>query len=109
MRWPARRAKPLSQGEETRCALAPRRHGDVPVAQQLLEHRDRWSRIALLALGDRDGGVETLGRKAPLALAKRVCVDEHVAIVLIAHGRLGGAACGEAETNEQRDDRGNKK
>jgi hypothetical protein len=32
-----------------------------------------------------------------------------VAIALIAHGRLGVAAYGEAETNEQRDDRGSKK
>ena len=45
---------------ESRCALRPRRHGETVIAQQLLEHRDRRSRIALLALSDRDAGVEQL-------------------------------------------------
>jgi hypothetical protein len=74
---PAAAAKPFAARAEIAPSVsAPRRHGETVVAQQLLEHWDRRSWIALLALSDRDAGVETLGREASLALAKRVCFDE---------------------------------
>jgi hypothetical protein len=34
------------------------RYGDAIVAQLLLQHRNRWSGITLLALRDRDAGIE---------------------------------------------------
>jgi len=103
-------AKPFAaRAEDARRAAAPRRHGDVSVAQPLLEHRDRRPWIALQALGDGDSG-----RVADLRAAKfetdRVLVDEQAAIGLIVHGRLGGrlgvAARGEAEADDQRGNRG---
>ena len=98
--------------EESRRALRTRWQGDVPVTKLLLEHRDRRPGIVLQALGDGDSGrIADFGAaKFELAVfSDRVFLDEQVAIALIAHGRLGVAACGEAETNEQRDDRGSTK
>ena len=91
---------------ESQCALRPRRHGETVIAQQLLEHRDCRSRIALLALSDRDAGLETLGRKAPLASAVRVHIDKRSAVHLIAHFGLGVAARSDAHASDQGRNRG---
>src|SRR5229473_952766 len=87
-----------------RCASAPRRHGDVVVAQLLLEHRDRRAGIALLALADRDGG-RVADRKATLRVAAlRVSLDERPAIGRIVRCGLGVAAGGDARAGDQRGD-----
>ena len=91
---------------ESRCALRPRRHSEAVIAQQLLEHRDCRSRIAVSALSDRDAGVETLGCKAPLASAVREHIDKRSAVRLIARFRLGVAARSDAHASDQRRDRG---
>jgi hypothetical protein len=86
-------AKPFAArvGDAPR-VLAPRRHRDVGIAQLVLEHRDRRPGIALLALGDGDGGrVADFGAAIFEAAVRpdRVFLNELAAIVLIAHGRLG--------------------
>src|SRR6266851_6883805 len=96
-------------GEETRCASAARRHGDVAVAQLLLEHRDGRPGITFLALGDRDGGVVGDRQAAPRVATHRVRLDERLAMGRIAHRRLGVAARGDAQASDQRGDRGRKK
>jgi len=83
------RAKPFAaRAEDAPRASAPLRHGDLPVAQFLLEHRDRRPGIALLALAHRDGGrvADREAANAPGAFPE--CLEERLAIVLIAHGRL---------------------
>src|ERR1700704_848746 len=82
-------------GQGTR-ALVARRQGEVVVEQFLLEHRNRRPRIAVLALRDRDTGVETLRREASLNSAVRVFLDECSAVRLIVRRGLGVAACGDA-------------
>jgi len=92
-------------------ASAPCRQGDVPVAQLLLEHRDRRPGIALLALGDRDGGrdADRVAAHGPPAVVPEF-LEEQLAILLLVHGRrLGVAGRSEAETNDQRGDRGSQK
>jgi len=53
------------------CALGTRRHGNTIVAQLLLEHGNPWSGIALLALSDRDFGIEVGWLAAPRVPAQR--------------------------------------
>ncbi len=77
---------------------------EAVVAQFLLEHRDRRSRIAVPALVDRHAGVETLRRKAPRG-AVREFVDERSAVRLIVRRGLRVAACGDAHAGNQRQDR----
>jgi hypothetical protein len=78
--------------------------------QLLLEHRDCRLGIALLALGDCDGGCdadrEAAARGPGAVLPERLV--ERLAIGLIAHGRWGGrlgvAVCGDAQASSQRHD-----
>jgi hypothetical protein len=67
-----------------------------PAPGSPLQHRNRRPRIAVPALVDRETGVETLGRKAPLDSAVRVFVDERLAVRLIVRRGLGVAVCGDA-------------
>ena len=96
--------------EESRRALRTRWQGDVPVAQLLLEHRDRRPGIAVLALGDCDGG-RVANREAahhPKGLLPEY-LDERLAIGLIADWRLGVATRSEAHAGDQGGDHGGKK
>ena len=76
--------------------------------QLLHEHRNRRLRVALQALGDGDRGRVADFRAAKLEVA-RVFVSEQAAVLLVAHrrwdGRLGVAARGEAEADDQRSER----
>src|SRR5580704_98434 len=85
-------------------ALAARWQGVAAAAQFSLKHRDRRPRIAVPALVDRDTGVETLRRKAPLDSAVRVFIDERYAVRLIVRRGLGVAARGDAHAGNQRHD-----
>jgi hypothetical protein len=62
--------------EESRPASGTRRDRNAIVAQLLLEYRDRRRGIALLALGDRDGGVGIDHQTSPRIAAHRESCDE---------------------------------
>jgi hypothetical protein len=78
---------------------------ETVVAQLLLKHRDRRPRITLLALGDRDAGVEIDRGATPRILAKSELLDERLAVGRVAHFGLRVAACGDAHASDQRRDR----
>ena len=86
-------------------ALRARRHGETVVAQLLLKHRDRRPRITLLALGDRDAGVEIDRGATPRILAQSELLDERLAVGRVAHFGLRVTACGDAHASDQRRDR----
>jgi hypothetical protein len=68
-----------------RCSSAPWRQVVFPVAHLLLEHRDHRLGIALLTLGDRDGGrvADRETARGPPAVLPEF-LEERLAIGLIA-------------------------
>src|SRR5262249_12665498 len=69
-----------------------RRQGNAPVAQGLLEHRDRRSGIARLALADGNRG-RVVGLQAATRTGALIQgVDERTAVGLVVHG-AGSGSC----------------
>src|SRR5262249_47739244 len=105
---PPRRQTPRWRSPSRLAVSAPGRHGYVPVTQLLLEHWDRRSGLALVALGDGDGG-RVADREAAAPVPKANVperLDERLAIGLVAHRRLGVAARGEGQARDHGGDRG---